>query len=47
MNGPTMNGSASSCSRSTTGYLDDLPDAAPAIVEAGALGEVGCDDHVT
>ena len=42
-----MNASAASCSRSTTGYLNDLPDAAPAIVEAGVLGEVGFYDHVT
>ena len=47
MNGRRMNASASSCSRSRTGYLNDLPDAVPAIVEAGVLGEVGVYDHVT
>jgi hypothetical protein len=42
-----MNASASSWSRSTTCYLNDWPDAAQAIVEAGALGEVRLLDHVT
>jgi len=42
-----MNASASSCSRSTTSYLNDLPDTAPAIVEAGVSSEVGVYAHVT